>query len=107
MQKDKRQPELADIFRKYGEDYRRNHCLSTEQYIIFKYVVPLYLVGIAKLVTIAVLNRIPTTPAGTGTARNARHLLRKNGSIQGSQSCSRVHISTTFLHCLMNSTLSF
>ncbi len=31
MQKDKKQPELADIFRKYGEDYRRNHFLSAEQ----------------------------------------------------------------------------
>ena len=31
MQKNKRQPELADIFRKYGEDYRRRHFLSTEQ----------------------------------------------------------------------------
>jgi hypothetical protein len=31
MQKDKKQPELADIFRKYGEDYRRRHFLSTEQ----------------------------------------------------------------------------
>ena len=31
MQKDKKQPELADIFRNYGEDYRRSHFLSTEQ----------------------------------------------------------------------------
>jgi hypothetical protein len=31
MQKDKKQPELADIFRRYGENYRQNHCLSTEQ----------------------------------------------------------------------------
>jgi hypothetical protein len=31
MQKDKKQPELADIFRKYGEDYRRKHFLSAEQ----------------------------------------------------------------------------
>lgn len=31
MQKDKKQPELADVFRKYGEDYRRNHFLSAEQ----------------------------------------------------------------------------
>ncbi len=31
MQKDKRQPELADIFRKYGENYRHSHFLSTEQ----------------------------------------------------------------------------
>ncbi len=28
---DKKQPELADIFRKYGEDYRRSHFLSAEQ----------------------------------------------------------------------------
>ncbi len=31
MQKDKKHPELADIFRKYGEDYRRSHFLSAEQ----------------------------------------------------------------------------
>ena len=31
MQKDKRQPELADIFRRYGENYRQSHYLSTEQ----------------------------------------------------------------------------
>jgi len=31
MQKDKKQPELADIFRKHGEDYQRSHFLSTEQ----------------------------------------------------------------------------
>ncbi len=31
MQKSKPQTELADIFRKYGEDYRRSHFLSTEQ----------------------------------------------------------------------------
>ena len=31
MQNKKKQPELADIFRKYGEDYRRSHFLSAEQ----------------------------------------------------------------------------
>ena len=31
MQKNKSKPELADIFRKYGADYRRSHFLSTEQ----------------------------------------------------------------------------
>jgi hypothetical protein len=31
MQKDKRHSELADIFRKYGDDYRHSHFLSTEQ----------------------------------------------------------------------------
>jgi len=31
MQNDKRKLELADIFRKYGENYRRNHFLSKEQ----------------------------------------------------------------------------
>ncbi|MCK5641974.1 MAG: IS91 family transposase [Gammaproteobacteria bacterium] len=31
MQNNKKQPELADIFRKYGEDYRRSHFLSAEQ----------------------------------------------------------------------------
>ena len=31
MTKNKKQPELADIFRKYGEDYRRNNFLSAEQ----------------------------------------------------------------------------
>ena len=31
MQKNKSQLELADIFRKYGEDYRRSHFLSTQQ----------------------------------------------------------------------------
>ena len=31
MTKNKKQPELADIFRKYGEDYRRSHFLSAEQ----------------------------------------------------------------------------
>ena len=31
MQNDKRKLELADIFRKYGGNYRRNHFLSTEQ----------------------------------------------------------------------------
>jgi len=31
MAKDKKQPEIADIFRKYGEDYRRSHFLSAEQ----------------------------------------------------------------------------
>jgi hypothetical protein len=47
---------------------------NPKQCIILKYVVPLYLVGIAMLVIIAVISKIPTTPAGTGTARNARHL---------------------------------
>jgi hypothetical protein len=31
MQKNESKPELADIFRKYGADYRRSHFLSTEQ----------------------------------------------------------------------------
>ncbi|BHH83054.1 IS91 family transposase [Desulforhopalus sp. 52FAK] len=31
MQRNKRQPELADIFRKYGDDYRRTHFLSGQQ----------------------------------------------------------------------------
>jgi len=31
MQKDKRHSELADIFRRYGENYRQTHYLSTEQ----------------------------------------------------------------------------
>jgi hypothetical protein len=31
MKKSKKKPELADIFRKYGEDYRRNNFLSAEQ----------------------------------------------------------------------------
>lgn len=31
MQKNKSQPELADIFRKYGEDYRHSNFLSTQQ----------------------------------------------------------------------------
>ncbi len=31
MQKDKSQPELADIFRRYGENYRQNNYLPTEQ----------------------------------------------------------------------------
>jgi len=31
MQNDTKQPELADIFRKYGEDYRQAHFLSAEQ----------------------------------------------------------------------------
>ena len=31
MQNDKTKPELADIFRKYGENYRRNYFLSPEQ----------------------------------------------------------------------------
>ena len=31
MHKNKRQPELADIFRKYGDDYRRTHFLSGQQ----------------------------------------------------------------------------
>jgi hypothetical protein len=31
MQNKKKQPELADIFRKYGEVYRRSHFLSAEQ----------------------------------------------------------------------------
>jgi len=31
MQRDKKQPELADIFHKYGEDFRRSNFLSAEQ----------------------------------------------------------------------------
>ncbi len=31
QKKNESKPELADIFRKYGEDYRRSHFLSTEQ----------------------------------------------------------------------------
>lgn len=31
MKQNKSQLELADIFRKYGNDYRRSHFLSTEQ----------------------------------------------------------------------------
>ena len=31
MAKDEKRPELADIFRKYGEEYRKSHFLSTEQ----------------------------------------------------------------------------
>jgi len=32
MVKDKKQPEVADIFRKYGQEYRHNHCLPSEQF---------------------------------------------------------------------------
>lgn len=31
MQRDKTRPELADIFRKYGEEYRQDHFISAEQ----------------------------------------------------------------------------
>jgi hypothetical protein len=31
MKKNKKQLELADVFRKYGDDYRRSHFLSIEQ----------------------------------------------------------------------------
>jgi len=32
MTKDKKQPEVADIFRRYGQEYRQNHFLSSEQF---------------------------------------------------------------------------
>ncbi len=77
MQQNKSQIELADIFRKYGEDYRRSHFLSTEQSKTMyhkKYAVQLCLGDILKPVTTVVSKRMLTTHAGTGTARNARHL---------------------------------
>ena len=32
MKKDKEQPEVADIFRRYGKEYRQNHFLPSEQF---------------------------------------------------------------------------
>jgi hypothetical protein len=31
MEKNKKQPEVADTFRRYGKDYRRNNFVSSEQ----------------------------------------------------------------------------
>ena len=77
MQKNKSQPELADIFRKYGKEYRRSHFLSTQQSKAMYHIEicrTVLLGGIQKLVITVVSKRMLTTHAGTGTARNARHL---------------------------------
>ena len=38
MVKDKEQPEVADIFRKYGQEYRQNHFLSAEQFKVMRLI---------------------------------------------------------------------
>jgi len=38
MTKDKKQPEVADIFRKYGQEYRQNHFLSSEQFKVMRLI---------------------------------------------------------------------
>jgi hypothetical protein len=38
MVKDKKQPEVADIFRGYGQEYRQNHFLSFEQYKTMRHI---------------------------------------------------------------------
>ena len=38
MTKDKKQPEVADIFRKYGENYRQSNYLSSEQYKAMRHI---------------------------------------------------------------------
>jgi hypothetical protein len=38
MTRDKKQPEVADIFRKYGQDYRQNNYLSSEQYKAMRHI---------------------------------------------------------------------
>ena len=77
MVKDKKQPEVADVFRRYGQEYRQCHFLSSEQFKIMRLIEmcrTAELGGIPKHVIIVVLNRMPITPAGTGTVQNARHL---------------------------------
>jgi len=38
MVKNENQPEVADIFRMYGEDYRRKHMLSSGQFKAMRHV---------------------------------------------------------------------
>jgi len=38
MTKNKKQPEVADIFREYGQGYRKNHFLSSEQYKTMRHI---------------------------------------------------------------------
>lgn len=38
MGKNEKQPEVADIFRRYGKDYRRNNFLSSEQYKTMRHI---------------------------------------------------------------------
>jgi hypothetical protein len=38
MTKDEKQPEVADIFREYGQQYRQNHLLSSDQYKAMRHI---------------------------------------------------------------------
>jgi predicted Zn-ribbon and HTH transcriptional regulator len=38
MTKNREQPEVADIFRAYGQDYRQRHCVSSEQYKTMRHI---------------------------------------------------------------------
>ena len=111
MHKNKSQPELADIFRKYGDRLSTvaTSCLlsSLKQCITSKSAAQLCLGDILKRVITVVLKRMLTIHAETGIVRNARHLSRKSGWMPGSLNCCPVHIFTTCLLCPMSSTLSF
>ncbi|MFT5729859.1 MAG: hypothetical protein ACI8PB_004032 [Desulforhopalus sp.] len=82
MQKNKNQLELADVFRKYGDDYRHNNFLSIEQSKTMYHIEicrTAVLGGHAEACDHCGFKKMLTIHVGTGTARNVRHLLRKNG----------------------------
>jgi hypothetical protein len=77
MQKNESKPELADIFRKYGADYRRSHFLSIEQSKTMYHIEicrTSVLGGHTEACDHCGFKRMLTTHAETGTVRNARHL---------------------------------
>ncbi len=104
MHKNKSQPELADIFRKYGEDYRHSNFLSIEQSKTMYHI---------EICWTAVLWGHTEACDHCGFKKNAynscrdRHLSRKSGWMPGSLNCCPVHIFTTSLLYPMSSTLSF
>lgn len=106
MTKDKRPHEVADIFRQYGEDYRRSNFLSAEQSKTMYHieVCPYRSTrAIAKRVINTVSNKMPTTPAGIDTVRNARRLSKKNGWATEKQNSCHVPTFTMSLPYPMNS----
>ena len=59
MQNKKKQPELADIFRNYGEDYRRSHFLSTEQSKTMHHIEICRTAVLGGLLSVTINNKIP------------------------------------------------
>lgn len=114
MKKNKNQLELADVFRKYGDDYRHNNFLSIEQSKTMYHI---------EICRTAALGGHTEACDHCGFKKNSynscrdRHCPKCQTLVKekwldarksrGSLNCCLVHIFTTCLLCRMNSTLSF